>query len=115
MTGAISIEHVNISASYITLITCFIEMHVVYLQLNGTEKWYKCLCGCCHNAWGKCCVCKLRRRLVRKIGKQHKELTLKANTSLDEEREKAKNGQKTVQLKDRVSPNNQGKRISFKE
>ena len=76
----------NISASYITLITCFVEMHVVYLQLNGTEKWYKFLCGFCHRTWGKCCVCKLRRRLVRKIGKQHKELTLKANESQDRDK-----------------------------
>lgn len=112
----------NISASYITLITCFIEMHVVYLQLNGTEKWYKCLCGLCHNAWGKCCVCKLRRRLVRKIGKQHKELTLKANGSLDEEKVKRQqNGQTMiVKLKNRVSNstnngNGNGKRISYKE
>eukprot|EP01084_Bolivina_argentea_P056416 103264_1 len=71
----------NISASYIALIICFVEMHIVYLQLNGTEKWYKCLCSLCHKSWGKCCVCKLRRRLVRKIGKQHKALTIKEQQS----------------------------------
>ena len=53
---------------------CFVEMHVVYLQLNGTEKWYKFLCQYCHISWNKCCICKLRTRLVRKLGKQHKQM-----------------------------------------
>eukprot|EP01084_Bolivina_argentea_P015618 29278_1 len=67
----------NITSSYIAVVICFVEMHVVLLQLRGLEKWYNCLCGCCHNTWRKCCICKLRCRLVRKIGKQHKEMTQK--------------------------------------
>ena len=73
----------HVSWTHIILLMCFVEMHVVFLQLNGTEKWYKCLCGACHNAWGMCCVCKLRRRLVRKIQKQHNHMTIKAQQNVD--------------------------------
>ena len=88
----------SVNSTFISLAICFVEMHVVYLQLNGTERWYKCLCSGCHNAWGKCCVCKLRRRLVKKIGKQHKQMALRKQQS--EQHEHSTTNTRTVKLRD---------------